>query len=856
MSLVEKVNVTTGVGWQMGLCVGNTGKSDGEPVKFLYFGQTYDVKALRCSLLLLAPSTSVGFPSLCFQDGPLGLRFADNITGFPAGVTVAATWDRQLMRRRGQALGQEARIKGVNVILGPAMGPLGTLPAGGRNWEAFGSDPVLQGVAAAETIRGIQENGVIATAKHYVLNEQEHYRMPFEWDIPNAMTSDIDDRILHEVFIWPFADSVRAGVASVMCSYQMINSSYGCSNSLLMNGILKDELGFQGFVQSDWYAQYNGVASALAGLDVTMPGNPRSGEGTSFWGGNLTLAVLNTSVPMERLNDMTTRVVAAWYQLEQDSWPTPPPDGDGGPNFSSWTDDKIGSLYPGSDDDDAKGVVNKFLNAQGKGDDAHSGVVRKIAADGTVLLKNENGFLPLSRDGGAPSNGTEKYRVGVFGEDAGPGDGPNSCPDRSCNQGTLASGWGSGAVDFPYLVTPWKALKDAFDNESVEISSYLTNNVTDRHMADQNLCLAFANADSGEGFVSAGDIHGDRNDLVLQKDTDGLVQDIANKCGNGTGDTVVVIHSVGPVLLESWVEHPRVKAVLLANLPGQESGNSLVDVLFGDVDASGRLPYTIGKNEGDYGRDAQVLYETERPVPQKNFSFGQYIDYRHFDKHDIAPRYEFGFGLSYTSFNMSNLVIKPLRKKSALPAPRPTPGISPPSYNNTIPDPASALFPKGFRVLSQYLYPYIDSTDQVKKGDYDYPDGYDKVQTPSPAGGGEGGNPSLYDPVVNVTVDVQNTGSRTGKEVVQLYLSFPDNVTDKIDEEKTTSEIDFPPRVLRDFQKVELASNESTTVKMSMTRKDLSFWSTRRQNWVMPVDGHFRIWIGRSSRILPLWGDF
>jgi beta-glucosidase len=240
MTLPELVNITTGTGWQMGLAVGNT-----------------------------APALSAGFPGLALQDGPLGLRFADNATAFPAGITVGATFNKELMYKRGKAHGQEARLKGIQILLGPCVGPLGKLPAGGRNWEGFGSDPYLQGIAAAETIKGIQEEGVMATIKHFVGNEQEHFRQSFEWGLPNAMSSNIDDRTLHELYGWPFADSVKAGVASVMCSYQMLNNSYACGNSKLLNGILKDELGFQGFVQSDWLAQRSGVASALAGLVST-----------------------------------------------------------------------------------------------------------------------------------------------------------------------------------------------------------------------------------------------------------------------------------------------------------------------------------------------------------------------------------------------------------------------------------------------------------------------------------------------------------------------------------------------------------------------------------------------------------
>ena len=380
------------------------------------------------------------------MDGPLGIRFADHITAFPAGVTVGATWNKELMYKRGRAHANEARLKGVHVLLGPSMGPLGRMPAGGRNWEGFGPDPVLQGIAAHETIKGIQDEGVMATAKHLVGNEQEHFRQQWEWGIPNAMSSNIDDRTMHELYLWPFAESVRAGVASVMCSYNMVNNSFACGNSKLINGLLKDELGFQGFMQSDWLAQRSGVASALAGLDMSMPGDGMFwANGKSLWGEKLTIAALNGSVPMERINDMAARVVAAWYQLGQDDkgkWPPPPPEGDGGPNFSSWVTTEYGPLYFASNEN-ITGRVNKFVDVQGSGKDFHGRLAKDVAAEGTVLVKNEDNLLPLSKKGFSqdPPNGV-KFNVGVFGEDAGSGNGPNFCSDRACNIGTLASGWG------------------------------------------------------------------------------------------------------------------------------------------------------------------------------------------------------------------------------------------------------------------------------------------------------------------------------------------------------------------------------------------------------------------------------
>lgn len=821
MTLPEKVNITTGTGWQMGLAVGNTG-----------------------------PANNVGFPGLALQDGPLGLRFADNATALPAGITVGATWNKDLMYKRGKTHGKEARLKGINVLLGPCVGPLGRMPAGGRNWEGFGADPVLQGIAAAQTIKGIQEEGVMATIKHFIGNEQEHFRQSWEWGLPNAMSSNIDDRTLHEMYGWPFADSVKAGVASVMCSYQMTNNSYSCGNSKLLNGILKDELGFQGFVQSDWLAQRSGVASALAGLDMSMPGDGLIwAQGNSLWGAELSKAVLNGSLPVSRLNDMVTRIVASWYQLGQDD--KSKFDGEG-PNFSSWTNDEIGLINPGSPDDHDKKAVNKFINVQGGGDEAHSIIARQVATEGTVLVKNTDGFLPLSKDGWpADQNHEVNLRVGIFGEDSAPNPkGPNACADRGCNVGTLGSGWGSGAVEFPYLIDPASALKKAFNTDKVYVTDFPTNTPPFKQtpiiLKDQDVCIVFANADSGEGYMASGGIRGDRNDLFLQNGGDELIKNVADGCGDGKGSTVVVIHTVGPVILEKFIDHPNIKAVVIANLPGQESGNAIADILLGVVNPSGKLPYTIGKSLEDYGPGGQILYYANGVIPQQTFSEGLYIDYRHFDKFGIAPTFEFGFGLSYTTFEYSNLRVNKVLEKSALPAPRPS-GINPPQYDDKIPDPKEALFPSGFKTLKKFVYPYISKLSDIKQGKYPYPEGYDLKQPLSQAGGDEGGNPDLWNVYANVTVDVKNAGSVVGKEVVQLYLNFND-VQGK------ARNVDFPDRVLRGFEKVEVQPGDVATVAFNLTRRDLSYWDVVQQNWVMPTEGTITVRVGASSRDLRLTG--
>ncbi|KAH7006431.1 glycoside hydrolase superfamily [Fusarium venenatum] len=812
MTLAEKVNITTGTGWSMGLAVGTTGAA-----------------------------TNVGFPALALQDGPLGIRFADNATAWPAGITVGATFNKRLMYERGNAHGKEAKGKCVNVILGPAIGPLGRAPAGGRNWEGFGPDPYLQGIAGAETIRGIQDAGVMATIKHFIGNEQEHFRQAWEWGLPNAISSNIDDRTLHEIYGWPFQNAVKAGVASVMCSYNMVNNSYACQNSKLLNGILKDEMGFQGFVMSDWLAQRSGVASALAGLDMSMPGDGlKWQDGDSLWGPRLTQAVLNGSLPVDRLNDMALRIVASFYQLGQDK------DENKGPNFSSWTYEEKGVLAPGSPSPQEKQVVNHYVDVQ----EDHAELARQIAIEGTVLLKNE-GVLPLSRKGHLANSDSKKkdgkIKIGIFGEDAGPGNGINYCPDQGCNDGTLGSGWGSGAADFPFLITPVEALQKNFKKDKVQVSEFLSNKIKDlKKIKEQDVCLVFANSDAGEGYIGWSSVRGDRNDLFLQKGGNALITQVADNCGDGTGTTIVVIHAVGPVVVESWIDHPRIKAVLTANLPGEESGNAIASILFGDESPSGKLPYTIGRSLADYGPGGQVLYLPNGVIPQQDFDEGLYIDYRHFDKYNVDVRYEFGYGLSYTTFEYKDLKISLEKAVSQLPASRVSPSSAkPPKLDDKIPDVKEGLWPKNIRKLKKWIYPYIDSADDIKKGDYPYPEGYDVEQPPSQAGGEEGGNPDLWKTVVTVSVVVTNSGSVAGKAVPQLYLSYPE-----------TSKVDHPVRVLRGFEKVSLKKGESKTVEFELTRRDLSYWDVEEQNWRVTDDGEFTIAVGESSRDLKLTGTF
>ncbi|KAH9992698.1 glycoside hydrolase family 3 protein [Xylariaceae sp. FL0662B] len=560
----DKINIVTGVGWNQGPCVGNTD-----------------------------PASSIGYPQLCLQDGPLGVRYGGSVNAFVPGIHAASTWDRAQLRERGQFMAEEFKGCGIHVLLGPVSGPLGKIPHGGRNWEGFGADPYLQGIAMAETIEGIQSVGVQANAKHYILNEQELNR--------ETISSVIDDRTMHEIYLWPFADSVHANVASVMCSYNKINGTWTCENDEVLNGLLKEELGFQGYIMTDWNAQHSTSPAANAGLDMTMPGSDFNGDSV-YWGSALSQAVSSGQVPQDRLDDMVLRILAAWYLLGQDAG------------------------YP---------TINLNANVQ----EDHKTNIRAMARDGIVLLKNDDNILPLNKPA----------KLGLVGSAAvvNP-QGMNACVDQGCNTGALGMGWGSGTASYPYFSAPADAIKTRAQTDGTEIGLSASDSTggVGSAISGADVAIVFVTSDSGEGYITVENNAGDRNNLDPWHNGNQLVQAVAQAHDN----VIVVVHAVGPVILETILAEPSVKAVVWGGLPSQENGNALVDILYGDTSPSGKLPYTIAKDEADYG--VSINSGTS-----DNFQEGLLVDYRYFDQNDIEPRYEFGFGLSYTSFTYSDIFI-------------------------------------------------------------------------------------------------------------------------------------------------------------------------------------------------------
>ncbi|KAI1380973.1 glycoside hydrolase family 3 protein [Hypoxylon crocopeplum] len=629
----------------------------------------------------------MNFSGFCLNDAGQGVRATDFVSGFPSGLHVAASWNKDLARSRAESMGLEFRVKGVNIHLGPVVGPLGRVVRGGRNWEGFSPDPYLTGSLVSETVTGIQSQGVITSTKHYIGNEQETNRQP-TGDV-EAVSSNIDDKTMHELYLWPFQDAVKAGTANIMCSYNRVNNSYACANSKTQNGILKTELGFQGAITSDWGAMHAGVASAMAGMDMVMPNS-------DLWGDRLVEAVRNGSVPEDRLTDMATRIMAGYYQMGQDEgFPEP---GIGMPADLTKPHDIV----------DARNISSQQILLDG-------------AIEGHVLLKNVNNALPLRRprmlsvfgySAKSPDQWNYKSNGGVaawtfggessyLGRDTSAGFSGHYYEDFSdiAPNGTLICGGGSGAVTPASISSPFDALNArALDDRTAVFWDFFT---PDPDVASgSDACLVIVNAFASEGY----DRPGLRDDY-----TDGLIRHVADRCNN----TIVIFHNAGVRLVDQWIDHPNVTALMFAHLPGESSGRALVSLLYGESNPSGKLPFTVARNESDYEHFAGPDLPEGQFVrfPQSNFSVeGVYIDYRHFDARNITPQYEFGFGLSYTTFNYSNLQV---------------------TKNDT-------------------------NTDQ-------YPTG--AVH--------EGGQVDLWDVVATVSADIRNVGEVKGAEVAQLYIGIP-----------------------------------------------------------------------------------
>ena len=578
------------------------------------------------------------FSGIKFCDGPTGVRFQKGLTNsWPAPINLASTFNRELIFQVGKAQGYEFYHTGINVALTPCINMLRT-PQGGRIFENFGENSFLTGELACEIIKGIQSNGVIACAKHFIGNEQEKYRC--------ASNSIIDERTLMEVYAEPFYKVIKKGdVGCIMCAYNAVNGTYMYKNKLLKE-VLKEKFGFNGFIISDWYAVYDDSPDSINnGLDINMPGTVSKvpilgdiGFNTSFWS-KFPQYIQQNLIKEEKINDTAERIISTMYKFDQIKY---------FPKKEYYSQSFITE-------------ESKLLN-------------RKAAAESNILLKNEDNILPINLEQISSSN--KKYKISLLGIDAFKGKFYGQEPDLSTYiygeirvDGHIANGYGSGTTTYNYVVVPYEGIKSKIEkyrnnielipyakldkegNEDIETSKKLAS--------DCDLVLIFVQSISGEGFKKIGNSFGDRKDLNVLHNGNKLIEEVSEVNKN----IVVVINSPGPVEMD-WRD--KVKGIIFGGLAGQESGNGIADILFGDVNPSGHLPFVMGK-KNQYPASINELQEYDTLAKSINVTFlefkdtvnyneGLFIGQYWFDKNNEIPLYYFGFGLSYTKFEFSDLI--------------------------------------------------------------------------------------------------------------------------------------------------------------------------------------------------------
>ena len=566
------------------------------------------------------------FGGICLQDGPAGVRFSKSTQSWQAGINTASTFNKTLMYEVGKAQGKEFREKGIHVALGPAMN-MQRNPQGGRIWESYGDDPFLSGTVATQVIKGIQSNGVIACAKHFVGNDQETNR--------KNSSSNIKEQALWEIYMEPFYRSVKdAEVGAIMAGYNAVNGTYCVNNSKIINEYLKEKIGFQGYVMTDWWEVMSNTSDNFnSGVDMNMPGGfdegPKwAGKHNSYWS-NFS-QYLGKEILYERLDDAVERILSPMYKLDQ---------------FN--TDIK----YP---------EINLLKNTI---TEETKKLNREAAAQSNVLLKNKNNILPLKNWSGKT--------IAIIGNDATESpcirDSDCSCKSllNSIYRGHMSLGYGSGTTYFNYTTDPLSAITSRAEKEGIKIISSveikdkteIIDNITifvgeddienAKKTAEQaDLSIIFVNADSGEQYINLEKSVGDRYDLNAWHSGNELVEAVLDTYKDTNKGVIVVINSPGPINLP-WLD--KINASIFSGLGGAESGNAIADILFGDYNPSGHLPYVWGEKD-DYPTPINIF---SNPT-EYNYTEGVFIGQRYFEKYNKNYTFPFGFGLSYTTFEFEN----------------------------------------------------------------------------------------------------------------------------------------------------------------------------------------------------------
>lgn len=577
------------------------------------------------------PMAKYGLPAIIMTDGPAGVRISPTrknttetfyATGFPVGTLLASTWDTELTERIGKAIGQEALEYGSDIQLAPALNIMRN-PLCGRNFEYYSEDPIVAGKIAAAVTTGIQSNDVGVSIKHFAANNSERNRM--------ALDVHVSQRALREIYLKGFEITVKeSNPKTVMSSYNKINGTYTSADYNLLTTILRDEWGFRGLVMTDWFGGYSGVSNLTGYKDNSAD----SGEKNAY-------------LQIKAGNDLL--MPGTRQQIEQLK-----------KNL------KEGSLTEQELDICVRRVLDMILDSpKMKGYHysskpnlkAHAELTRQVASEGMVLLENKQATLPLS---------STVQNLGVFG---------------SLSYQFIAGGTGSGNVNKAYTISLIdgltnggynidKKLADIYqpfvEKEKTRVKALLNNNplmllplmpqpvlkeALIKESAKKN-DIAIITIGRSSGEMDDRPLDGDFN---LTKEEQDLIDKVSESY-HSLGKKVVVVINVGAVIeTSSWKD--KVDAVLLAWLPGQEGGNSVTDVLSGKVNPSGKLTMTIPVKYEDIpsANNFQGI-PVERPT-NVTYTDGIYVGYRYFNTFNVKPAYEFGYGLSYTNFEYSNIKI-------------------------------------------------------------------------------------------------------------------------------------------------------------------------------------------------------
>lgn len=767
-----------------------------------------------------------GVPVLRCSDGPAGVRGTSwngpASASFPCGSALGATFDPELVEEVGRALGREARSKGAQMLLAPTVN-LHRTPIGGRNFECMSEDPTLTAHLAVAYVKGVQSERVAACIKHFVANDTEFERM--------TISSEVDERTMRELYLVPFEAAVRpideggADVRSMMSSYNRVNGTYVADDSGLMRSLLRDEWGWDGVVVSDWFAKMDTVDSALAGLDLEMPGPTR------VRGERLVRAVRDGEVDPAHVDECVTRLlrlfewcglfddVVAGDEVTEDSAETRAVirraataatvllvnrDVDGAPALPLATGRTVALVGPNS----ARGRIQGGGSAQvranrpvGPLDALRSRGVDVRHAEGCRIDKRlpslRGSFDVLYTDVHGATAEASVERLSIIWQDA-PAEGLDRhhfgaevhgtfVPDTSGEWtfGLVAAGPatlrvnGTTVVDIPTAITGGALFGNASPElrgtieltagvpATVDIDLGLWESIMMRGLLvgaeppashDPVAAAVDAARDADVAVVVVGtnadwETEGeDRTTLELPGRQDELVRRVAEVNAN----TIVVVNAGSPVSMP-WLDD--VAAVLMVWFPGEEFGNALADVLFGDAEPGGRLPVTFPRRLAD--TPAYLSHPGEGGLAR--YDEHQFIGYRWYDAREIEPLFPFGHGLGYTSWEIVGADLSG------------------------------------------------DPTTGVTDG-------------------------------ITVRVSVTNTGSRRGSTIVQCYVEAPSDGPRR------------PRRELRGFARVTADPGETTTATIWLPERAFAVWDVASQSWVVPP-GVSHVLVGEHSRSLVAAGS-